>query len=120
MTIMFYSIAYAAPSPGSVETAAFVAKFNDAILFPVISLLFGLALLYFMYGCFIFIANADNSSARETGRSHIIYSVIGMLVMLLAYTVLSIAANTFGLKPQLDCSKNPSGAGCGTLMVPNP
>lgn len=117
---MFYSIAYATSSPGSVETAAFVAKFNEIILYPVISLLFGIALLYFMYGCFIFIANADNSSARETGRNHIMYSVIGMLLMLLAYAVLSIAASTFGLESELDCSKDPSGSGCGTLMVPNP
>ena len=96
-----------AAAPGTVEAGAFVSKFNEVILFPLIMLMIGVAMLYFVYGCVIYIANAENSEFRATGRSHIIYSIVGMFVMLSAYGLLMIAANTFGLNKVLDCSNDP-------------
>lgn len=110
------SVTNLAAAPGTAEAAAFVAKFNDIILYPVIILLTGIAFLVFLYGCLIYITHAENSSAREEGRNHIIYSLIGMFVMLVAYAILTIAANTFGFGARLDCSVNPSGAGCNNIM----
>ena len=101
-----------AATPGTVPAEQFVEKLNDVILFPLIILLTGVALLVFFYGCFIYIAKAENSSAREEGKRHILYGVIGLLVMLTALSLLSIAANTFGLKEELGCADNPSAPGC--------
>ncbi len=110
-----------AQSPGAAQAYEFVARFNEVILYPVILLLTGIAFLVFLYGCLIYITHAENSSAREQGRSHIIYSLIGMFVMLVAYAILTIAANTFGLGDMLDCSNNPNAAGCDEIMrIPNP
>ena len=109
----------AAAAPGTVEAGAFVSKFNDVILFPLIMLMTGVAMLYFIYGCVIYIANAENSESRATGRSHIIYSIVGMFVMLSAYGLLMIVANTFGLKDNLDCANNPAGQGCDIIFLPN-
>jgi uncharacterized RDD family membrane protein YckC len=103
-----------AATPGAAETADFVARFNEIILFPVIIFLTAVALLVFIYGCFLFVVNADNPSGREEGRRHILFGIIGMLVMLMAYTILAIAANTFGLEPTLDCANNPTASGCFT------
>ena len=101
---------------GTAAAYAFVERFNEVILYPVILLLTGIAFLVFLYGCLIYITHAENSSAREEGRSHIIYSIIGMFVMLVAYAILTIAANTFGLGARLDCSNDPTGAGCNNIM----
>jgi hypothetical protein len=76
---------------------SFVERLNQAILFPLISLLLAIALVVFLWGCFQFIANAANPEARAEGQRHIIWGIIGMLVMVSAYAILSIAANTFGL-----------------------
>jgi Type IV secretion system pilin len=103
-------------SPGTAEAFEFVSRFNEVILYPVILLLTGIAFLVFLYGCLIYITHAENSSAREEGRNHIIYSLIGMFVMLVAYAILTIAANTFGLEPMLDCANNPNRAGCNNIM----
>ncbi len=111
---MIFPIVYAQSAPGVAEAASFVVKFNEIILFPVITLLTAIALLVFLYGCFIFVVNAENPSAREEGRRHILYGIIGMLVMLMAYAILAIAANTFGLESTLDCADNPSASGCFT------
>ncbi len=106
-----------AATMGAVEAGAFVQKFNDVILFPLILLMTGIALLYFIYGCVIYIMNAENSQARETGRSHIIYSIIGLFVMLAAYGILMIAANTFGFNDELDCANNPTASGCFPVNI---
>lgn len=103
-------------SPGTAEAFEFVARFNEVILYPVIMLLTGIAFLVFLYGCLVYITHAENSSAREQGRNHIIYSLIGMFVMLVAFGILQIAANTFGLEDMLDCANNPNGAGCNNVM----
>lgn len=51
------------------------------ILNPAIGLLFALAVVYFIFGVVKYIANADNEDERETGRQHMIYSVIGLMIM---------------------------------------
>jgi hypothetical protein len=35
--------------------------------------------------------------ARETGRRHMLYGIIGLLVMLSAFAILRIAIETFGI-----------------------
>ncbi|MBY0310379.1 hypothetical protein K2Q16_04535 [Patescibacteria group bacterium] len=98
------------------EAVNFVAKVNDIILVPLIALLMGVAFLIFLYGCAQFIMNADNESAREEGRKHILWGVIGLVVMISAYAIIRIALATFGLTPALDCATNPSASGCAQLF----
>ena len=102
--------------PGTEQAFEFVSRFNEVILYPVIILLTGIAFLVFLYGCLIYITHAENSSAREEGRNHIIYSLVGMFVMLVAFAILQIAANTFGLQDVLDCTSNPDAGGCNEIM----
>ena len=75
----------------------FVDSFNNAVLFPLITLLLAMSFLVFLYGCFEYVRNAGSDSGREEGRRHIMYGVIGMLVMLSAYSILKLAAATVGI-----------------------
>jgi len=97
--------------PGEAEAFAFVEKLNTIILTPLIGLLIGVAMLYFLWGAFQYIANADNDQARSTGRQHMLWGIIGLLVMLSAYAILSIVVGTFGLNDELDCIRD-AGGGC--------
>lgn len=90
-------IAHAAASNAEFAAQCFVNKINQAILFPVITLLLALAFLVFLYGMFEYVKNAASDQGRETGKQHILYGVIGMFVMLSAYSILSLAAGTFGI-----------------------
>ena len=97
---LMYSTASAltAKEKASAVANTFVGKVNEFILFPLIALLTGIAFLVFVYGCAVYVINGSNDSAREEGRKHIMFGLIGLLIMLSAYTILSIAAGTFGLK----------------------
>lgn len=98
------------------EAGLFVDKLNDIILFPLIALLSGIAFLVFIYGCVVYIFNAENETARTEGKKHILYGIIGLVIMISAYGLLTIATGTFGLNKQLDCANDPLGAGCDTAF----
>lgn len=92
--------------PGSAEAANFVRILNEVIIYPLILLLVAVSFLVFVYGCFEYVLNSDDSTARDTGRRHIIWGVAGFLVIVGAYSILSIAANTFGLYETLQCAED--------------
>lgn len=66
------------------------------ILDPLVTLLFVSAIVYFIYGVIVYIANADNEEARQDGRQHITYSIIGLTVMAGVWGIIELIANTLG------------------------
>lgn len=112
-------IAYA--QEGTELAHSFVAQLNAVILFPLIALLTTLAILVFLWGGFQYVYNANSDQGRATGRSHMLWGIIGLLVMLSAYAILTIAGNTFGLdvdqyrQPGGDSSFNTSGSQSSNL-----
>jgi hypothetical protein len=106
--ISFISLAHASSHVSTAQS--FVTKINDAILFPIIALLMAVAFIVFLYGAFVYVKNANNDAGRETGRNHLIYGVIGMLVMLSAFAILNMAAATFGLTDELNNAQDTPGS----------
>lgn len=107
-----------AQAPGTKEAADFVAKFNSIILFPTIALLSAIAFLVFLWGCAEYFFNATNDQARQQGVKHITWGIIGLVIMLSAFTILSLAASTFGLDDELKCADDPTAAGCAAIFTP--
>jgi len=87
------------------EAFSFVGKLNTVIIFPLITLLAAVAFLVFIWGCAQYIINAGNEKARGEGVQHITWGIIGLVVMVTAWAIFSLAAGTFGLTGQLDCAK---------------
>jgi uncharacterized membrane protein len=100
-------------SPGVSQAADFVATFNQVILEPFILLLLAVAFLVFVWGVAQYVFNAASDEGRQTGRRHMIYGLVGLFIMVSAWSILSIAAGTLGLDDELDCARNPTAAGCG-------
>jgi uncharacterized membrane protein len=75
----------------------FVAKLNAAIINPLIFLLFALAALYFVIGLFQFVANSSSDEAREKGKRHMMYGVIGIFIMIGVFGIIQLLLNTFGI-----------------------
>jgi succinate dehydrogenase/fumarate reductase cytochrome b subunit len=75
----------------------FIQKLNEHILNPLISLLFVCAFVVFLYGVVEFIWNANNEQERSRGAQHILWGVIGMVVMISAWGILAIVRGTFGI-----------------------
>ncbi|OGG47266.1 hypothetical protein A2671_01865 [Candidatus Kaiserbacteria bacterium RIFCSPHIGHO2_01_FULL_49_13] len=80
------------------EVGALMARINAAIINPLIALLFVAALAIFILGIAEFIWKADTDDGREVGKQHMIWGIIGMVLMTGVYGVLTIATNTFGIR----------------------
>ena len=94
------------------QAASFVDRFNDAIIFPLIALLTAVAFFVFLFGCAEYIRNASNGTERENGVQHITWGIIGLVVMVSAWAILSLATGTLGLSDELECANDITGSGC--------
>ena len=90
------NIAYAAVDAKAIA-GPFIDKIQTAILFPLISIMMGVALLVFLWGVFQYIAGAEGEEARKTGRKHMLFGIIGLVIMVSALALLKLAAGTFDI-----------------------
>ena len=88
------NVAYA-----SVNT--FLANADRLIVNPLIRLLFALAVVYFLYGLFEFIFNQDNDEKKTTGKSHMLWGVVGLAIMMGVGFILGMIGSTFGINVNL-------------------
>jgi ABC-type thiamin/hydroxymethylpyrimidine transport system permease subunit len=72
----------------------FALRLAQVILNPVISLLFGLALVIFTWGVIQYIQNAANPEGRKQGQQHIIWGLVGMFIMVSVFGILQMAKTT--------------------------
>ena len=72
-------------------------KINDKIVNPVIELSFIIALVVFLWGVFQFIRKAQSSTDREIGKQHMVWGLLGLLIMFSVYGVINLLIVTFGI-----------------------
>jgi len=90
MNLFSTNIAYA-----SVES--FIARVDAQIINPLIVFLFALAVVYFLYGLVEFLGNAENDEKRSIGKSHMIWGVVGLTIMMGVWAILWVILNTLGI-----------------------
>ena len=76
---------------------AFIAKVDDMIINPLIGFLFALAVVYFLYGVFEFILNQENEEKKTSGKSHMLWGVVGITIMLGVWTILNMILATLNI-----------------------
>ncbi len=78
-------------------TERIIQRLGDAIINPLISLIFALALLYFVWGIVKFIAGAENPEKRKEGTRHMIWGILGMFIMVAAWGILAFIKSSIGV-----------------------
>ncbi len=76
-----------------------VDKIITVIVNPLLTLLFSLAGLYFLYGVFKFIQNAENSEKRLEGARHMLWGIIGIAIMFSVFAFIHVIRQTVGPSP---------------------
>ena len=74
-----------------------ISKINQEIINPIIMLLMALAVVYFIWGIANFIKGYDTDEDRESGKRHMLYSIIGFSVMVLAFAIMNFIASSIGV-----------------------
>lgn len=74
-------------------------KIVTIIVDPLILLIFSAGFVVFLWGLVEFMRNVESESARETGKQHMLWGLIGMFIMIAVQGILSIALDTFDINP---------------------
>lgn len=86
------------------QTAAagdLINKLNEVVFNPIITLLFGLALVVFLWGVAQYFLQPNSEQAREQGRKHMIYGILGMFIMFTVFAIMRIIVATIGADPSI-------------------
>ncbi len=68
----------------------------NSIIRPVVPLLIGLAVVFFVYGVFKYVF-ANGGEDKEKGRDFMIWGVIGLFVMISVWGLVNVVKDTFNL-----------------------
>jgi len=79
------------------SAAPLIGRINKEIILPLIHLLEAAALVYFAWGLYQFIAHADSEEGRSDGKRHIMWGLIGFLIIFSVEGILWVSANTFDI-----------------------
>jgi hypothetical protein len=80
------------------SVVSLVKSVNKVVINPIIYFLFTLAAVIFLFGLFKYIANPDNENVRKDGKSHMLWGVIGLFVMISVFGIMNLILNTLGEK----------------------
>lgn len=69
-------------------------RISQFIIDPILFTLFTAAFVVFVWGLVQFVAHLDNEEARSTGSKHMIWGIIGMVVMVGVNSIIAIIQNT--------------------------
>ncbi len=69
---------------------------NKVIINPIILFLFALALAYFLYGVAQYLLNSDSEEIKTKSKSHMLYGVIGLFIMVAVFGIMRLVLNTVG------------------------
>ncbi len=84
---MFPRIAHA-------DASSIMLAINTQIINPLITVLFAVAIVVFMFGVIEFLANTDNEEKRDTGKKHMIWGIVGLFIMASAIGIMHLIINT--------------------------
>jgi hypothetical protein len=73
-------------------------KIFRVVINPLVQLLFAAAVFYFIYGVFKYIKDSDESSSRTDGANHVLWSTVGLFIMISVWGIIEILEKTIGVR----------------------
>jgi hypothetical protein len=74
-----------------------VVKIFRFVIDPLVKLLFAAAVFYFMYGVFKYIKDSDEASSRIDGANHVLWSTVGLFIMISVWGIIEMLQRTIGV-----------------------
>ena len=67
------------------------------VIDPALRVVFTLGLLMFIVGIVEFLWGVKSGEVSKTGKDHMVYGLVGMLIMVSVYGIIALIVNSFGL-----------------------
>lgn len=84
------NIAYAS------DIGSLVNAINKVVINPFIVLLFACAFAVFIWGVIKYLMNPGDETALKESKSHIMWGIVGMFIMVSVFAIMKIILNTLG------------------------
>lgn len=69
---------------------------TGVIINPLLALLFAAALFVFIWGVVQFLGGlANGSEKKDEGKQHMLWGIVGLLIMTIAWAIITLVLNTF-------------------------
>ena len=88
-------------------------KFWAYIISPAILVVFACGFLLFVFGLVEFLWKLNQGGDNKEGKQHMVWGIVGMLIMVSVWGILDLLDNTFGLD-----YRNPDVGRAGDISVP--
>lgn len=75
----------------------FIKNITLFIIQPLVVLLLTAGVAYFIWGVAMYIFNSDSADERKKGTQHLIWGILGIVVMVGVIGILRIVTSTFGV-----------------------
>ena len=66
------------------------------IVNPLVTLMVAVAVVWFLWGVFEFVRNADSPEERKKGVMNMLFGALGLFIMVTAYGILNLILGTIG------------------------
>ncbi len=96
----------------TVVGASIIDKIVEIIINPLLVLIFAAGLVVFMWGLLQFMKNVDNEGERSTGKSHMLWGLVGMFIMVAVQGIIGLVVDTLDIRQ----SQTPFGGGVQRTM----
>lgn len=73
-----------------------VPKVVQNIVLPLVEFVFALAFVVFIWGLLGFFMNGEDTAKRANGQRHILWGVVGFVIMVSVYGIIRLVATTVG------------------------
>lgn len=73
---------------------AVLGRFLNAVISPIITLLFAAALLFFFWGLFRLIMALSAGESGSEGKQHMLWGLVGMVIMFSAIGIVNLVSNS--------------------------
>ena len=101
------------PQAEAQSIGTLMARVNRFVFNPLISLMFVVAFVLFVYGLFNFFKAKQDGGADgslEKGKQHMLWGIIGMFIMVSVFGIMQLLINSLGVK-----GIEPNSSNIGTL-----
>ena len=81
----------------AVDMSAFANVVNpiiSGIIYPIVEIAFGVALVVFVYGVLRLVLNASDEEVRSSAKNSILWGTVGMFIMVSAWGIIYLVSNT--------------------------
>jgi hypothetical protein len=59
--------------------------------------MFSAAFVYFFWALAVYMRDRESDEGRRAGRAHVVYGILGMVIMVSVYGILNVVLGTFGI-----------------------